>query len=205
MIVAIEKETKRKIFASKEKHALCPCCSSLLIPKCGDIRINHWAHYPGNTCIMDGYFDNLESYLWKSKQDPNICENIHNNEIVDIIGKDGWKIMIYKGENEDNITNRCKNLKEKVLWIVDGTEYGFLGKDEKIDVEREEYVWPKPKYALINNMKGSIYILIDYSNVEDKGLLFSIKRFNVYSKTIVGRWIRYRTLLNHYIYKNELF
>ncbi|MBK9982077.1 MAG: hypothetical protein IPP15_06550 [Saprospiraceae bacterium] len=36
--------------AAKGVKGICPSCESELIPKCGEHRINHWAHKGTRTC-----------------------------------------------------------------------------------------------------------------------------------------------------------
>jgi len=41
-----------KIEASKGAKGYCPSCGSELIAKCGNVKINHWAHKGNRNCDL---------------------------------------------------------------------------------------------------------------------------------------------------------
>ena len=50
MIFGLDKITRERIQPSKGASAVCQCCGSELVPKCGKVRIHHWAHKSESTC-----------------------------------------------------------------------------------------------------------------------------------------------------------
>lgn len=50
MIYGIDIQTKEKIKSEPHIKANCPLCNGLLIPKCGEIKVWHFAHKVKDEC-----------------------------------------------------------------------------------------------------------------------------------------------------------
>lgn len=43
-----------KVEATKGAKGICPVCNKELIAKCGEVKINHWAHKKISDCVTNG-------------------------------------------------------------------------------------------------------------------------------------------------------
>ena len=60
----------KKNEAHKGLIGYCPICSSELIAKCGEFKINHWAHKKKKNCDNSKWFELSSSWLrfsWNSR------------------------------------------------------------------------------------------------------------------------------------------
>lgn len=65
MLYALD-SNKIKIPATLKGVGFCPGCQQKLIPRCGKIRVEHWAHYKHSACLFCLYrADNDWSISWK--------------------------------------------------------------------------------------------------------------------------------------------
>ncbi len=57
----------KKIEATEGAKGFCPCCNSEMVPKCGDLKINHWAHKGKRIC--DPWWENETDWHrnWKNQ------------------------------------------------------------------------------------------------------------------------------------------
>ena len=86
-----------KTEASKGANGICPYCGSKLVAKCGEIKINHWAHIGNRNC--DPWWENETDWhrSWKGKFPNDWQEVIHRSDsgekhIADIKTESGWVI-----------------------------------------------------------------------------------------------------------------
>lgn len=68
--------------ATKEAKGICPNCGSELIAKCGDIKLNHWAHKGSRNC--DSWWENETDWhrSWKDNFSTDWQEIILSDEIT---------------------------------------------------------------------------------------------------------------------------
>ena len=71
----------QRIPPCKDARALCPHCRGPLIPKCGQIKIHHWAHKESKGCPYSSYSMTHWHYEWLVNFD-NLAEN-------------GWKVEYF--------------------------------------------------------------------------------------------------------------
>jgi len=112
--------------ATKGARGLCPVCGSELIAKCGELKINHWAHKGNRNC--DPWWENETAWhrSWKDKFPEEWQEVIQfdkNGEkhIADVKTENGWVIEFqhsYLKPEERRSRNAFYN---KLIWVVDGT------------------------------------------------------------------------------------
>lgn len=124
MKYALIGNTKRE--AEAGLLGICPFCGANLIPKCGNIRIHHWAHISDKNC--DKWWENETEWhrSWKNNFPVEWQEVIHHDDngekhIADVKTNDDWVIEFqhsYLNQSERDI--RTKFYK-KIIWIVDGT------------------------------------------------------------------------------------
>src|SRR5690606_11582036 len=90
---AIVDENKTEAFKGGKGN--CPCCGSELIAKCGELKINHWAHKGARNC--DTWWENETEWhrKWKNNFPKEWQEIIHFDEkgekhIADVKTEKGW-------------------------------------------------------------------------------------------------------------------
>ena len=86
-------ENNELIGAAHGVKGFCPLCGKPLIPRCGKIKIEHWAHKGGKDCDPWGEGETLWHRQWKTFVDKKFREVV--------IVKDGVKhradIRLYSG------------------------------------------------------------------------------------------------------------
>jgi len=136
----------KKEEAKKGAKALCQFCGSELIAKCGEIKINHWAHKSKRNC--DPWWENEGEWhrAWKNEFPTEWQEIIHHDEngekhIADIKTGTDWIIEFqhsYLKPEERRSRNAFYN---KLIWVVDGArrktdkkQFAKILKEESIQI-----------------------------------------------------------------------
>lgn len=116
----------KKSEAQKGAKGYCPICSSELVAKCGEIKINHWAHKGNRNC--DPWWENETIWhrSWKEEFPIDWQEIIQfdkNGEkhIADIKTKNGWVIEFQHSYLNPEERRARNNFYSKLIWVVDGT------------------------------------------------------------------------------------
>lgn len=115
-----------KVEATKGAKGLCPSCDSELIARCGEVKINHWAHKGNRNC--DPWWENETDWhrSWKGKFPKDWQEVIHFDEsgekhIADVKTNSGW-ILEFQHSYLKPEERRARNtFYSKLVWVVDGT------------------------------------------------------------------------------------
>lgn len=104
----------------------CPFCGANVIPKCGDIRIHHWAHISETNC--DKWWESETEWHrdWKNYFPIEWQEVIHHDEngerhIADVKTSEDWIIEFQHSYINSAERNIRSNFYKNILWIVDGT------------------------------------------------------------------------------------
>lgn len=111
----------------KGLQGVCEICQSVLIAKCGDERIKHWAHKSKIPC--DPWWENETEWhkKWKNLFPRDWQEKIHTNSstgekhIADV--KTDKELVIefqYSAIKSDEIKSR-EAFYKNMVWVVDGT------------------------------------------------------------------------------------
>ena len=112
--------------ATKGAKGVCPRCGSELIAKCGEVKINHWAHKGKRNC--DPWWEN-ETYWhrsWKGKFPKDWQEKIHFDEsgekhIADVKTNSDWCIEFQHSYLNPEERRDRNAFYKKLVWVVDGT------------------------------------------------------------------------------------
>lgn len=115
-----------KVKASKGAKGICPSCCSELIAKCGEVKVNHWAHKGNRNC--DPWWENETEWhrSWKDKFPIHWQEVVHfdgNGEkhIADVETETGC-VLEFQHSYLNPEERRSRNaFYSKLVWIVDGT------------------------------------------------------------------------------------
>ncbi len=116
---------REKTEAFKGGKGVCPSCSSELIAKCGDFKINHWAHKGTRNC--DIWWENETEWHRQCKnQFPKEWQEIvhfdRNGEkhIADIKTNKDWVIEFqYSFINPEERKSRIE-FYSKLVWVING-------------------------------------------------------------------------------------
>ncbi|MCP4260700.1 MAG: hypothetical protein GY774_24720 [Planctomycetes bacterium] len=112
---------------SKGAKGACPACGAEMIAKCGEIKINHWAHKSNEIC--DPWWENETAWHreWKNCFNVEWQEFVHKDmntgeiHIADVTTPYGWTIEIQHSPMSDEERKARNSFYKKIVWIVDGT------------------------------------------------------------------------------------
>ena len=115
-----------KIEAKKGVNdAICPICKALVIPKCGEVKIHHWAHKKKIEC--DHWWENETEWHrdWKNHFPADWQEIVHisdDNEkhIADIKTPSGLVVEFQHSSIETEEIISRNNFYKNIVWVVDG-------------------------------------------------------------------------------------
>jgi competence protein CoiA len=115
-----------KVEATKGAKGQCPSCGSDLIAKCGELKVNHWAHKGNRNC--DPWWENETEWhrSWKDKFPIEWQEVVHFDEsgekhIADVKTQNGWTLEFqHSFLNPEERLSR-NTFYHKLVWVVDGT------------------------------------------------------------------------------------
>ena len=114
-----------KVEATKGAKAVCQYCGSELIAKCGEIKVNHWAHKSKRKC--DPWWENETEWhrSWKNKFPKDWQEVIHFDEsgekhIADVKTDNGWAIEFQHSYLKPEERRSRNAFYRKIVWVVNG-------------------------------------------------------------------------------------
>jgi len=115
----------KKTEATKGATGYCPSCNSEVIAKCGEKKINHWAHKGKRTC--DPWWENETEWhrSWKGHFPIEWQEVVHkadNGErhIADVKTDTGWTIEFQHSYLNPEERRARNAFYPKLVWVVDG-------------------------------------------------------------------------------------
>jgi hypothetical protein len=121
-------ENGLKIKAFKNGIAKCPSCNSKVIAKCGNINIDHWAHYKIEDCDSWKYEPITEWHLnWQnhfSKEQIEVSIN-KNNEVhrADILTSKNVVIEIQNSKISTETIEEREQYYDKMIWVINSEEF----------------------------------------------------------------------------------
>ena len=112
--------------------ATCECCGAELIPKCGNIRIHHWAHKGGHDC--DHWWEPETEWhrKWKNKF-PEEWQEIVKSDIeagerhrADIYNPGMELVIEFQNSSLDILEKESREkFYKKMLWVVNAAKFDF--------------------------------------------------------------------------------
>ena len=112
--------------ATKGARGICQVCGSELIARCGEVKINHWAHTGTRNC--DPWWENETDWhrSWKDKFPKDWQETVHFDEsgekhITDVKTSSGWCIEFQHSYLNPEERRARNAFYRKLVWVVDGT------------------------------------------------------------------------------------
>ena len=116
-----------KTEATRGIKGICPSCGSEVIAKCGEVKINHWAHK--GTRICDIWWENETEWhrQWKNNF-PNDWQEVVNfdvkgeKHIADVKTDEGWVLEFQHSYLKPEERNSRNEFYSKLVWVIDGLE-----------------------------------------------------------------------------------
>lgn len=112
--------------AEKRYKGFCPSCGSELIPRCGEVKIHHWAHKGVRNC--DPWWENETPWHreWKGHFPKKWQEVVHfagdgEKHIADVKTEKEWCIEFQHSYLKPAERRSRNEFYLKLVWIVDGT------------------------------------------------------------------------------------
>ncbi|WP_205603562.1 competence protein CoiA [Cyclobacterium sp. SYSU L10401] len=125
MKFAIVNGTKAE--ATKGVNGICPSCSAELIAKCGERKINHWAHQASRNCNPWWEPETEWHRSWKNNypiewQEVSLLdENTGEKHIADIRSAHSLVIEFQHSPIDPKERETREKFYRNMVWVVDGT------------------------------------------------------------------------------------
>jgi competence protein CoiA len=104
----------------------CPACDQAMVPKCGEVKIWHWAHKGRRDC--DSWWENETEWhrAWKNHFPPDWQERVRyagdgERHIADVETTHGWVIELQHSSISPEERRSRDAFYRNVVWVVDGT------------------------------------------------------------------------------------
>ena len=121
MLYALDTKNN-KILATPKALAYCPQCLQQLIPKCGQIKVWHWAHKT-NDCDSWHEPESEWHLSWKRLVDPQYTEVVMSCHRADIVGNEGVVIELQNSSiSLDEIAER-ETFYGNMLWVCNAQPF----------------------------------------------------------------------------------
>lgn len=194
MLIALDPFTKERIRTKPGIKAVCPGCQDLVIAKCGDIRIWHWAHKVG-LCKYDSEPETEWHLAWKERA---LSAGFEIEKIIDDHRADIYynvRNMVIEVQHspiiDEDIINRCDFYTSKgikLIWVFD---YIDRYNQDKIVLERKPgyktvtFYQKRGGNKAIRNLfykdgkpKYDVYLNLEYKYESDPLMLKIVGMFN---------------------------
>lgn len=117
----------KKVEAAKGLNGICQLCQEPVIPKCGQFRVNHWAHKSCTHC--DKWWENETEWHrnWKNhfpeewQEVVAFDEKTGEKHIADIKTNAGMVIEFQHSYLKEEERISRENFYKDMIWVVDGT------------------------------------------------------------------------------------
>lgn len=145
----------KKAEATKGAKGYCPSCGAELTARCGEVKVNHWAHKGSRNC--DPWWENETEWhrLWKDNFPKDWQEVVHadsNGEkhIADVKTQAGWALEFQHSHLKPEERRSRNAFYSKLVWVVDGTRR----KTDKPQFEKiiNESVAAKKEFSILRRL-----------------------------------------------------
>lgn len=169
-----------KAEAQKGAKGICPSCGSELIAKCGDQKINHWAHKGNRNC--DPWWEPETEWhrSWKNNFDVEwqevslTDENTGERHIADVRTAHNLVIEFQHSSIIPEERQSREKFYKEMVWVVDGTR---LKRDKPRFLKWMQYYHIKNKYLYTiefpdevfpkNWLDSTVPIIFDFKGLEN--------------------------------------
>lgn len=137
-----------KIEAAPNSSGFCPACRNELIPRCGQIKIHHWAHRGQRDC--DHWYEPETEWHaeWKRQFGKENCEVVMPPHRADIVGKSGIVIELQHSPISPEEIRERETFYGNMMWIVDAHPFHsnlYFYKNPYLELRDGQPIWTKPK------------------------------------------------------------
>lgn len=197
----------------KGLRAACPCCGELVIAKCGDFKVHHWAHLSRKMC--DPWWETETDWHreWKEKFPESFREIVLFDEktsekhIADIKSH-GNNIIEFQHSpisEEERISRETFYLQfgKNMTWVLDCSDrsfkfiffQGFIS-DGKFEMEANKEIHWFGRSKLFHKWAGSkAFVLLDFGDE----ILWWLRSFDPINKKIVVNPRYKSTFINRHL------
>jgi hypothetical protein len=122
MIFARTAESARTL-ASPRLDACCPSCAAPVVPKCGEIKVWHWAHLHAQDCDAWAEHETAWHLAWKARfpaEQTEVCLPPHR---ADIVTGDGRVIELQHSPIAPGEIREREAFYGDMLWVVDARPF----------------------------------------------------------------------------------
>ena len=153
-----------KVEATKSgERGKCQGCGNEVVAKCGEIKINHWAHLSSQKCDFEreaetewhrewkSYFENVEV---RQEKDGEVC-------IADALNNKGVAIEFQHSPINAETIKKRERVHGKVIWVVDCRSRDIMHYNIPKEVD-DSYLQAKRKY----NQKIDNLVLDRFATVQ---------------------------------------
>lgn len=168
----------QRIEAFPNAKAICPNCNSVVIAKCGELNIWHWAHENLKNCDSWKYEPKTKWHIeWQNnfpdRQTEVFLTKNGETHIADILTNTGVVIEIQNSSISTTEIEERERFYKKMIWVINTNEFkqNLILKKFSFDFEKEvffHYINPKPD---IENAAYAIKIPEDDYNGQIKAAL----------------------------------
>jgi len=121
----------RRVTAQPGAEATCPACRARVIPKCGPIKVWHWAHFSGADCDKWAEPLSLWRLAWQRHAPSEFREVVVGAHRADLRGPAGHVVLLQPlGLSAGAIAAREAFYGPQMGWLWDATEVHASGRLE---------------------------------------------------------------------------
>ena len=118
----------RKALATPKARGVCPSCGQVLIAKCGQIKVWHWAHKTGFDC--DSWYEGESDWHlgWKKLVMPEFCEVVfgaNREHRADIVGNNGVVVELQNSAISPVDIQEREKFYEDMIWLFNGKSFNI--------------------------------------------------------------------------------
>jgi hypothetical protein len=133
-----------RIEAAPGRRGWCPSCGERVVPKCGEVRVWHWAHERQVDCAAWYEPETAWHLGWKRHCDPERVEVSFGEHRADLVALDGAVIELQNSDiSLEEIWER-ERFYGRMIWLLNGAPFW-----EHLRVERREdgiaFSWSPPR------------------------------------------------------------
>jgi competence protein CoiA len=189
-----------KLEATKDGKGFCPSCSSELIPKCGNININHWAHKGERVC--DPWWENETAWhrAWKSNfpkewQEVVQFDDSGEKHIADIKTTGGWVLEFQHSFLKSDERQARTTFYKKIVWVVDGARRKTDIHQFQNVIEESDVICAKPIIRRVNFPEecrllrewhdSTAWALFDFQEANETRLWFLLPKITASGNTYI--------------------
>jgi competence protein CoiA len=113
----------KRAFACPNLPAVCPGCAAPVIPKCGELKVWHWAHRSGHDCDPWSESESAWHLGWKARFPPDRTEVYLPPHRADIVAPNGRVLELQHSPIAPHVIREREAFYRRLVWIVDAAPF----------------------------------------------------------------------------------